>query len=1556
MKAGACYVPLDPAYPAERLAYMCRDAGLDIVLRASQHDVDVPGRQLILDSLDLAAEPATRPDVEVGPQSLAYVMYTSGSTGRPKGVAVTHRNIVRLVRSADSIDVRSTDTAVQAANISFDAATLETWGALLNGARLVGLDKDDVLVAARLRDALVSHGVDVLFLPTSLLRQVAAEDPTVFRTVRNLSFGGEQADVRTVASVALHCPDTELINLYGPTEITTYATAHRCQGVTSADRTVPIGWPAANSGAYLLDDELRPVPSGTPGELFLGGAGVARGYLGRPGLTAQRFLPDPFAAEPGARMYRAGDLARRRADGALEFLGRVDRQVKVRGHRVEPAETEEALRGLPGIVEVAVVADRDAHGDTRLVAYVVLDGVEAADVRAELAGCLPAYLVPAVFVVLPRLPLNANGKVDLAALPAPLAEAGADAEQADVTPAERAMLGIWQEALGIAVTGVDANFFELGGNSLAAARVRSRLSAACGVDVPLQLVFDHPTVTALAAAVEGLTTLSVGVASAAPVAVAAGRDDLHPLTAAQRRMWLHDRLWPGSPMYQVHFRFELAGPLDVPTLVTAFDQVLARHQALRTVFVEIDGEPWQRVLPHAPASTRLQVGAARYGGVFDLAAAPPVRAALVPDGADRWVLHLELHHIVCDGWSMGLFFDDLSRCYVGAQPDAAPRHVDVAVESDAEELVTFWRDHLDGAPPTLDLPVDRPRPLMLDESGAELSFTWPAALADGVAALATRIAGTPFMVLLAAWQAVLSRYGGPDFVVATPVSGRTTLAAEGAVGLFTNTVALRAAVPGSITFRRLLNRVRDTTLGALAHQELPFDTLVDRLRVTRDPGRTSLAQVMFAMESGWAERLRLPGIAVHGAELPTGTAMFDLTLTLTLTPDGIAGRLEYRTSLFTKATAARLAGHVRTLLSAALADPDRRVADLPLLDDEERRAIDAWTATRPPSPDERPVTELIAGIPPERVAVVCGDQRVSYGELGRRADHIAATVRDACRADEAPVGVCLRPGPDAVAAFLGVLAAGAMYVPLDPDLPAERVRFLIEDSGTALVLADSTTAPLLPEGPAVLLLGEPATGPRPRPAVTIRPDQAAYLIYTSGSTGRPKGVVSTHRGLTNLAAAIGDLLAIGPDDRVLQFHAPGFNAVVSDMLTALCAGAELHLARRHERMPGPDLAHTLREHRITMLDVPPVVLQAMDPADAPDLRVLTVGGEACPADVAAAWQAGRSFYNTYGPTETSVMVTGGRYAGGPTVPIGRPLTGARIHVLDDELRPVPIGVTGGLYVGGACVGRGYLGRSALTAAAFVPDPFAGGGARLYRTGDLARWRSDGTLDILGRRDGQVKIRGNRVEPAEAEARLRECAGVARCAVVVREDRPGDKRLVGYVVPDRPAAHRPASLSADALRDALLRRLPDYLVPAAFIEVPDLPTTPNGKLDYRALPAPAAERPRLGTAYRAPRGSTEQAIAEMWRIVLGLDRIGADDNFFDLGGNSMLLVKVHTGLRESLGVRIVAVDLFRYPTVARLARFLDDTEPDPARVRTTAADGRRALAGRSRRMRAGQEER
>ncbi|MEU0878076.1 amino acid adenylation domain-containing protein [Lentzea sp. NPDC005914] len=1546
LKAGGTYVPLDPSYPLERLRFMSEDADVQVVLTARDVFAELPGTKLAVDDDAIALEPVSRLTGKISPKALAYVMYTSGSTGVPKGVAVGHRNIVRLVRSHDSIPISENDTAVQAANISFDAATLEAWGALLNGARLVGLGLDDVLVPERFQEALRHHEVSVLFLPTALLRQIAIDDPGVLSTVRHLSFGGEQADMRAVTSLLRHCPDTELVNLYGPTEITTYATAYRCNDLAGTETTVPIGRAAANSRTYVLDDDLEPAATG---QLHIGGDGVARGYLDRPGQTAERFVPDPFAATPGERMYATGDLVRTRADGELEFVGRADRQVKIRGHRIEPAEIEEHLRGFPGLAEVVVRADRT--GDVRLIAYVVLaDGAEVDDLRTYLAGRVPGYLVPAVFVEMSRLPLNPNGKIDTDALPLPAAEdpvaddPETDDSETGGTPTEQAVRAIWREVLGHGPA--DGNFFELGGHSLAAARVRSRLSAVSGVDVPLRLVFDHPTITTLAAAVDGLA----GNAPDNRPLRAAHRlcdRDLYPLTPAQRRMWLHDKLMPDSPMYLVTYRIELAGALDVPAFTRAFDEVLARHQALRTVVVEKDGDPRQLILPEAPEITRLHVTSSPSSPPPGLHGAPPVRATLTAEGPDRWLFQLTLHHIFCDGWSMGLIFDDLSRIYSDLPVEPAPRHVDVATPPVDESLVAFWRDQLSGAPATLDVPADRPRPEVLDERGDEVSFDWPARLAQGVTGFARELGTTPFVVLLAAWEAVLHRYTREnDFVVATPVAGRNALATENAVGLFVNTLALRAAVDDRMTFRDLVNRVRDTTLAALARQDLPFDALVKELRLDRDPSRTPLAQVMFAVEDRWEDRLQLPGVIARCVEQPTGTATFDLTLTLTPRPSGIAGRLEYRTSLFDRTTADRVVDHLETLLTAAVAEPECLIADLPVLTEPERSDIEAWSGTRPPL-DDRSAHALMSDVASDRVAIVCEDRRVTYGELDHRSGQIASILRGRGITAETPVGVLLPVCSDVVAAFLGVLRSGGMYVPLNPELPADRLRYMVEDGGVEVVLAHSSTMSLVPAGTSAIALDRlgDETG-LPMGDAGVSPDQAAYLIYTSGSTGRPKGAVGTHRGLANLARANRDLLGVRPDDRVLQFHSPGFDVMVSDIMTALSAGAELHLASRHDRIPGPDLVRTLRDRRITVADLPPVALQAMDPADLPDLRVLVVGGEHCPADVAAAWSRGREFYNAYGPTETSVTVTCGRYVDGPTVPIGRPLAGCRIYILDDEERPVPVGVTGQLCVGGAAVGRGYLGRPALTAAAFVPDPFAGAGQRMYRTGDLACWRPDGTVIIQGRADTQVKIRGHRIELGEVEARLRECAGVSRGVVIVREDQPGERRLVGYFVAD--PSH---DVGTDGLRRELKGLLPDYMVPTVFVEVPDLPMTPNGKLDHRALPVPSASRPSLGTAYKAPRSSMEKAVAAVWQSVLGLERVGVEDNFFDLGGSSMLLVKVHTGLRETTGAEVAAAELFRFPTVAQLARFLTEGESSPVAARPVPG-GRRALAERTRRVRGG----
>ncbi|MFY1616016.1 amino acid adenylation domain-containing protein [Micromonospora sp. WMMD736] len=1052
------------------------------------------------------------------------------------------------------------------------------------------------------------------------------------------------------------------------------------------------------------------------------------------------------------------------------------------------------------------------------------------------------------------------------------------------------------------------------------------------------------------------------------------RYGIHPLTAAQEWMLLLAQLRPDSPAYHVPYRVDLRGDLDVAALRGALDEIVARHEALRTVFVPLDGQSYQLVLP--PTGLPLTVvdvapeaideyAAAEAVRPFDLARGPLVRATLCRTGPDDFSLLLSLHHVVCDGWSMGLLFEELSAAYAALREGravalpAVARDVPAALAQDrllgAGEVarrLDWWRDALAGAPPGLDLPTDRPRPAELEDAGHEIEFSWPQALADRVAEAQRRTGATPYMIFAAAWAALLHRRSQqPDLLIATPVANRQTLDSETAVGFFVNTLVLRSRVDGAVTFAALLDRLRDSALTALT-DPVPFDALVQELRPVRDPGRHPLAQVMFAVEDGWEQRLSLPGVTVLASgETHTGTSMFDLTLTVVAHEDRIDGRIEYRTRLFDTSTARAFADQLDTLLMAALAAPDTPVDRLPLLDPAAGRdLVDRWAATAPAAPRQPTLSELVARqarATPDAVAVAYRDQAVTYRDLDARADRLARTLVARGVRAETTVGVCLPAGPEWVVTFLAVLRSGGVYLPLDPQLPAARLAHLLTDSAAALVVTTTDARLALPTTDLPLLHLDDAVPPDEAvPLAAVHPDAAAYLIYTSGSTGLPKGVIGTHRGLANLAEAQARLVGVQAGDRVLQFHSIGFDVALSDVVTTLTVGATLRLLGPDERTPGPDLAAALIRHRVTVADLPPVVLDALDPTALADLRVLTVGGEPCAPDVAAAWSRGRLLINGYGPTEATVTATAAHCAPTDTeLPIGRPLSGVRAYVLDTELRPVPPGTPGELHVGGVGVARGYHGDAALTAGRFLPDPYASApGARMYATGDLVRWRADGQLVFLGRADDQVKINGYRIELGEVEAHLRQHPGVRRAAAVVRTDSPGGRRLVGYLVGD--------GLAVDELRQSLLRRLPRYLVPSAFVVVPDLPVTSSGKLDASRLPAPAVARADLGAAYVAPDGAVERAIADTWRAVLGLDDVGADDNFFDLGGTSLLLARVQTRLADRLGRPVPAVELFRYPTVAQLARFLDGGSAPTV----TATGGRRrderkqALADRARRAR------
>ncbi|HST61260.1 MAG TPA: amino acid adenylation domain-containing protein, partial [Longimicrobium sp.] len=1564
LKAGGAYVPLDPAYPAERLSFMLADSGVALLItrdalrgvlpvQGGVRVVSVDGDLAEITAAGDAAPARGAGGVDAGGAgALAYVIYTSGSTGRPKGVAVEHRAIVRLVRGTDWMQLTAADRVAQASSASFDAATFEVWGALLNGAALVGIPKEIALIPSELGRTIDTQRITAAFLTTALFNQVARELPTAFSPLRHLLFGGEAVDPDAVRRVLAAGGPERLLHVYGPTENTTFSSWHAVTEVPDGAVTVPIGRAVANSSLLVLNTAMRAVPVGIPGELYVGGDGLARGYLGRPALTAERFVPHPFASMPGARLYRTGDRVRWLADGVIEYLGRLDGQVKIRGFRIEPGEIEAVLRRAPGVADCAVLVREDAPGDKRLVAYVVGDA-DAETLRTHLRGTLPDYMVPAAFVPLETLPLNANGKVDRRALPAPDFAADAGAYVAPRTPAEEVLAGIVAELLRVERVGVHDSFFDLGGHSLLATRVVSRMREVFGVEMPLRALFEGPTVAELAERVESIRRAGQ---PELPSIVPVDRTDALPLSFAQERLWFLDQLESESAFYNVPAALRLRGALDAAALERTLAEIVRRHEALRTVFPEVNGAPVQRVLPFAGfvlAADDLsgQEDAAREaeavrraredaGRPFDLARGPLFRASLLRLAADDHVLLLCMHHVVSDGWSMGVLFGELSALYgafVAGEPSPLPalavQYADFAVWQRAhlqgavlEGQIAYWKGQLAGAPALLELPADHPRPAVQRYRGTREPVEFPAALAERLEALGRREGATLYMVLLAAFQVLLGKYAGTDdVVVGSPIAGRTRGETEALIGFFVNTLVLRTDLSGDPGFRGVLRRVRAATLAAYEHQEVPFERLVAELAPERSMSHAPLFQVLFALQNAGAAAAGLAGLRTD-AVVPEGdTVKFDMSLALATHGGALRGVLEYSTDLFERATIVRMTAHLERVLEQVAEDADRPLSALDLAGPAERAQVEAWNATEREYPRDACIHTLFEGWAartPDALALEFGDASLTYAALDARANRLAHHLRRHGVGPEVRVALCLERGPDLVAAVLGILKAGGAYVGLDPAYPAERLAYMLADSAAAVLVTRESLRGALParEGLVVVSVdgaaAEIAAESTERLVAGTVPRSLAHVMYTSGSTGTPKGVAIEHGSVVRLVHHAG-YARLGPDEVILQAGPISFDSSTLEVWSALLMGGRLAI------LPSgaPSLAELgtlMRRHGVTLAWLTSGLFQAMVEERLEDLGVLRQvmsGGDVLPA-----WHVMKvrerfphmRIVNGYGPTENTVFTccyTIPDGWSGATLPIGGPVANTRVYVLDGTLRPVPIGVPGELFAAGDGLARGYLGRPALTAERFLPDPSVPGG-RMYRTGDLGRWLPDGLVDFRGRIDTQVKIRGFRIEPGEVEALLRGMDGVRDCAVIVREDVPGDKRLVAYVVGDA---------DADGLRAHLRGTLPDYMVPAAFVTVDALPLTPNGKLDRRALPAPDFS---AADAYVAPRTPTEEVLAGIWADTLRLERVGAQDGFFDVGGHSLLATRVVSRVRRDLGVELPLRTLFERPVLAELAAEID----------------------------------
>ena len=1586
LEAGGAYLPLDPAYPAERLEYMLEDSGARVVLTRQGLEVPAGDREIVHLDADWSTEKQVSGPEQV-PGNLAYVIYTSGSTGRPKGVLVPHSSLANYVRSAANVGggggIGPQDRVLQFASMSFDTSAEEIYPCLTRGGTLVLRDEAMAGSPETFLRETARLGITVLDLPTAYWHELVTEDLALPDCVRLVILGGEQAQKQRLDLWRERVGErARLLNTYGPTEATIVSTRRDVTGPRDFPGEVPIGRAIAGARAHVLGPDLEPLPPGLDGELYLGGAGVTRGYLGRPDLTAERFVPDPFGGA-GDRLYRSGDLARLLPNGDLEFRGRADRQVKVRGFRIELGEIEAALRGLDGV--------RDAVAqvlDDRLVAWVVPSGEapSVTDLRAGLKASLPDYMVPAAFVTLEALPLTPSGKVDRRTLPAPGSERpDVDSDfAAPRNPVEEVLAGIFGEVLKLDRVGVHDDFFVLGGHSLLVAQVSTRVRQALQAELPIVEIFRNPTVAQLAERVQSGGAGS-GLPDLPPVRRVPRDGRPIPLSFPQERVWFLDQLTPGGNIaynFQVTLYFE--GPLHVGVLEQAFTELVRRHEILRTSFPTVNGRPGQVIHPPQPVrfpfidlrdvpeaereDAAERIIAETLAVPFDISRLPLIRWRLIQLRDDLHVLVQVEHHFIHDGWSYAVLLREIKALYsafLRGEPSPLPelpvQYADFAawqrgwLEGEPmQRLLGFWTKRLAGHPTPTEIPTDRPRPARATFRGDVQMFEIPSDLYMELRQLSRRQGFTLFMTMLAGFYAVLSRYSGQeDMMIGASNANRRAREIEGMIGMVVNTLILRGDLSGQPSFRDIQGRVRDLTLDVYAHQDMPFERLVQELRPERQLGRNPLFQIMYNFHDAAVPDLEFGGLRVMRRVRGNRSAKVDLNVIVVPRGEQRVGmeeraedrravlHWEYNTDLFDLETMRRLCRHYMNLLAGAARDPNARLADLPLLDQAEAaELITGWSRSGPvPQGNEREdrlhaLFEAQVERTPDAEALVVGRERLSYAELNRRANRLAHHLRTLGVGPEVKVAVFLDRTTELIVAILAALKAGGAYVPLDPEYPAERVAFMLEDTAAPVLITRSSLESRLPEhGARVVRVEEERTAEESNPESGVEAGNLAYLIYTSGSTGRPKAVALEHRGAAAFARWAKGEFSPAELAGVLAATSVCFDLSVFEIFVPLAWGGKVILAANALALPTLPAAA-----EVTLINtVPSAMTELVRRREVPaSVRTVNLAGEplrgALVRDIYAHTSAERVL-NLYGPSEDTTYSTWGLSPRGAELEpsIGRPLPGTQAYLMDRTLRSVPRGVAGEVFLGGAGLARGYFNRPELTAERFVPDPWSDApGARLYRTGDLARFRPDGEIEYLGRADHQVKLRGFRIELGEIETALGRVPGVRESVVVVRNG-SGDHRLVAYVGGSE--GEVPASRE---LRELLARRLPSFMVPNDFVRLDRLPLTPSGKVDRRALPDPEPPKPEEAAVYVAPRNPVEAALSGIWTEVLGVQPVSVRDDFFELGGHSLSAARVLSRVRDLLRVEVALPTVFERRTVERMAELIATLEPStPSEDRLTA---------------------
>ncbi|WP_342551890.1 non-ribosomal peptide synthase/polyketide synthase [Paenibacillus sp. FSL R7-0652] len=1551
LKAGGAYLPLDPTYPQERITYMLEDSGTALIL-TQRHVADrvaFQGDMLYLEDQKIYSGPGDDLAGVSSPQNLAYVIYTSGTTGRPKGVLTTHRNVVRLLVSDNSLfDFNSNDVWTLFHSYCFDFSVWEMYGALVFGGTLIVVPHAVVKNPTLFMELLETHQVTILNQTPSYFKQLANEiltNNSERLAIRKIIFGGEALNPSSLRIWNARYPNIQLINMYGITEITVHATYKEITVLEIGEACSNIGKPIPTLGAFILDRNGHMSPLGVAGELYISGDGLARGYLNQPELTAERFVPNPF--EPGERMYRTGDLARWLPDGNVEYLGRIDDQVKIRGYRIELGEIETQLAKHEHVIEAAVVAREDLQGQSYLCGYVVANGdLTVASLRQYLGQGLPDYMIPAHFVQLDQLPLTPNGKLDRKALPEP--NGTMESGRVYVAPrseTEEQLAALWKSVLGVEKIGVQDSFFELGGHSLNAMIVVSRVNREFAVDIPLREMFQYPTIEELAVRIEQAEQGAYALIE--PVE----ERKYYPVSASQKRQYVLHQLGGAQTVYNMPVSLVLKGACDLAQLERIFRTLVGRHESLRTSFGMVDGEIVQYVHPEVDFAMAYEEAeesaadtvAAEFVRPFDLEQAPLFRAKLVKLGEEHHLLLLDMPHIVSDGVSMGILADEFARLYAGeALSELRVQYKDYAVWQHArtasEEMnrqQAYWTETLSGELPVLALSTDRARPAVQSYEGSRMSFQVSEEITEGLKKLALETGSTLYMVLLAAYNTLLHRYTGQeDIVVGTPIAGRSHADLEPVVGMFVNTLAMRNQPRGEKSFTEFLAEVKETTLGAYGNQDYPFDRLVEEVAPRRDMSRNPLFDTMFVLQNMEQRTIELEDLEIQVNPGQGHVSKMDITVTAWETEGSLQCEIEYATQLYDRETIERMSGHWQQLLRSLIEAPHLQLSEVEVVTESEKAQIAGFNATEAAYPKEKTIHQLFeeqVERTPENIAVVYEGEELTYRELNERANQLARNLRARGVGPESIVGLMVERSLEMIVGIMGVLKAGGAYLPLDPTYPQERITYMLEDSGTALILTQRHVADRVAFQGDMLYLEDQKiySGPGDDLAGVSSPQNLAYVIYTSGTTGRPKGVLTTHRNVVRLLVSDNSLFDFNSNDVWTLFHSYCFDFSVWEMYGALVFGGTL-IVVPHAVVKNPTLFMELLEtHQVTILNQTPSYFKQLaneiltNNSERLAIRKIIFGGEALNPSSLRIWNArypNIQLINMYGITEITVHATYKEITvleiGEACSNIGKPIPTLGAFILDRNGHMSPLGVAGELYISGDGLARGYLNQPELTAERFVPNPFKPG-ERMYRTGDLARWLPDGNVEYLGRIDDQVKIRGYRIELGEIETQLAKHEHVIEAAVVAREDLQGQSYLCGYVVAN-------GDLTVASLRQYLGQGLPDYMIPAHFVQLDQLPLTPNGKLDRKALPEPNGTM-ESGRVYVAPRSETEEQLAALWKSVLGVEKIGVQDSFFELGGHSLNAMIVVSRVNREFAVDIPLREMFQYPTIEELAVRIEQAE-------------------------------